>query len=109
MKIKARLRAVVVGLLMVPSVPAAAQQSGSVAEGYSFARDTCAECHAIDDGFLVSPNPDATPFELVANDIAMTAMALQVWFRSPHPTMPNFILAKRDADNVIAYIRSLRN
>jgi hypothetical protein len=39
----------------------------------------------------------------------MTGTALAVWFRTPHPTMPNFIFAPADRDNLIAYILSLRN
>jgi hypothetical protein len=38
----------------------------------------------------------------------MTELALNVFFRSPHPSMPNLILPAADARNVIAYILSLK-
>lgn len=96
-------------LLLMSPFSAVAQESGNVSEGYKLARDVCAVCHAVDDGYLVSPNPDATPFEVVANMPEMTALALAVWFRSPHPSMPDLILTDRETDNIIAYIQSLRD
>ena len=103
-----RLIVPVVPLLFLLTGPVCGQEAGSAAEGYTLAREVCAECHAVDDGYLVSPNPDATPFENIANDPAITALALTVWFRSPHPTMPNLILTDREKANAIAYIRSLK-
>jgi hypothetical protein len=38
----------------------------------------------------------------------MTALALKVWFQSPHPTMPNFKITSQENDDVVAYILSLR-
>lgn len=90
-------------------IEALAQETGNIAEGRALARSVCAECHAIDDGFLASPDPGATPFEIVANMPEMTAMALAIWFRTPHPSMPNLILTDQETENIVAYIHSLRN
>ena len=39
----------------------------------------------------------------------MTERALVVWLQSSHhATMPNFIIAPDDLDNVVVYIMSLR-
>jgi hypothetical protein len=38
----------------------------------------------------------------------MSEMALRVWFQSPHPSMPNLVLTERLADDLIAYIMSLK-
>jgi hypothetical protein len=38
----------------------------------------------------------------------MTDLALRVWFRSPHPSMPNLILSENQGDDVIAHIQSLK-
>ena len=89
-------------------VMAGAQESGSVTRGYHFASEVCAVCHAVEDGDLMSPNLDATPFETIANTPGMTALALSVWFQSPHPTMPNLVLSQRETADIIAYIRDLR-
>lgn len=104
-----RLWAFVAVVLLAGQFHARAQETGNIAEGRALALDVCAECHAVDDGFLVSPNPDATPFETVANMPEMTTLALSIWFRTPHPSMPNLILTDRETQNIIAYIHSLRD
>jgi hypothetical protein len=38
----------------------------------------------------------------------MNALALTVWLRTSHPTMPNLIIEPNDLDDVVAYIASLR-
>jgi hypothetical protein len=39
----------------------------------------------------------------------MTALALNVFLRTPHRSMPNLVISDGDRDNVIAYILSLRD
>ena len=75
----------------------------------AFARANCAECHAITDTVIKSPNPNAPTFASVAKTPGMTGRALAVWLQTSHPTMPNFLIAEKDRDNVaIAYIMSLQ-
>lgn len=88
--------------------PAHAVELGDAKAGEEYAASVCAECHEIGDADTFSPNPDAPTFKAVANTPGMTARALAVWLQSSHPTMPNFILAPAEMDNVIAYILSLR-
>jgi hypothetical protein len=38
----------------------------------------------------------------------MTRLALKVFLQSPHASMPNLMVGGEDADNVIAYILSLK-
>jgi len=38
----------------------------------------------------------------------MTAMALNVFFQTPHRTMPNLILESDQKNDIIAYIMSLK-
>ena len=56
------------------------------------------ECHAVQAGEKVSPDPAAPR---VANSSGMTGLALVVWLQSSHPTMPNLMVPP---DNVVAYI-----
>lgn len=84
-------------------------QDGNAQRGLAYAQQNCSACHAVDSG------PDAQPpvrgiatFKQIANTRGMTALALSVWFQTPHPNMPNLILAQADRDDVIAYITSLR-
>lgn len=88
--------------------PLFAQERGNVADGQILAREVCAECHAVDEGDLISPNGEAPPFSEISDKPGMTELALSVWFQSPHPTMPNFILTEKESRDLIAYIRSLR-
>lgn len=37
----------------------------------------------------------------------MSELAIKVFLRSSHPTMPNIILSPEEIDSVTAYIRSL--
>jgi mono/diheme cytochrome c family protein len=85
-----------------------AQEPGDSRAGLTFARANCAECHAIKDTEVKSPNPNAPTFASVAKTPGMTGRALAVWLQTSHPTMPNFLVAEKDRDNVIAYIMSLQ-
>ena len=38
---------------------------------------------------------------------SMSELAIKVFLRTPHPTMPNIILSPEEIDSVTAYIRSL--
>lgn len=37
-----------------------------------------------------------------------TALSLQAFLTTPHPTMPNIILSPKETADVVAYILSLR-
>jgi mono/diheme cytochrome c family protein len=85
---------------------AAAQEVGDARKGLVFAQNVCAECHGVAPGQLA---PAAAPtFRAIANTPGMTALALNVFLRTPHRNMPNLIISDSDRDNVIAYILSLR-
>jgi mono/diheme cytochrome c family protein len=94
--------------ITIPVCFAAAQEMGDAKAGFAYASQACTECHAVRTGERVSPNTTAPAFELIANTRGMTDLALRVWFRSPHPSMPNLILSENQGDDVIAYIQSLK-
>ena len=97
----------VLALIVAPRI-AFAVELGDRQQGLAYAKQVCAECHAVEGGDELSPNPDAPSFEEVANTPGMNARALVVWLQTPHPTMPNLIIPPDDTDNVVAYITSLR-
>jgi mono/diheme cytochrome c family protein len=85
---------------------AGAQEVGDARRGLRYAQRVCAECHGVAPG---QPIPAAAPtFRAIANTPGMTAMALKVFFRTPHRTMPNLVLSDDERDDLIAYILSLR-
>ena len=88
---------------------ASAQEIGDAKRGLTYAQQQCSGCHAVLAGQEMSPRRGIATFIDIANTPGMTAMALMVWFQSPHPNMPNLILDPRDRDDVIAHIVSLRD
>jgi hypothetical protein len=51
---------------------------------------------------------DAPPFQAVADDPAATEMALRVFLRTPHATMPDLRQTPEQTDDLIACILSLK-
>jgi mono/diheme cytochrome c family protein len=97
----------IASMLLLPAA-AAAQDLGTPGLGKEYAERVCVECHDVEAGGEISPNPDAPSFQSVADTEGMSPRALAVWLQTSHPTMPNLIIKPDDMDNVIAYIMSLR-
>ena len=85
-----------------------AQEPGDPRAGSTFAHAHCAECHAVSAFESKSPNVKAPTFVSVAKTPGMTGRALAAWLQTSHPTMPDFLIAQEDRDNVIAYIMGLK-
>ncbi len=90
------------------ATPVHADNIGDAKLGLAYAQANCAGCHAILHGEPDSPNPDSPAFKAVADTPGITRTALSVFLQSPHPTMPNLIIPRQDADNLISYILSLK-
>lgn len=86
-----------------------AQDLGDARAGQVYAQKVCAECHAVLGSQDASPVARATPFKVVANTPGMTGTAIAVWLRTPHPTMPNLIVARADLENLVAFMLDLRD
>jgi len=86
---------------------AALAQSGERAAGRRLATELCGDCHQVRPPF---PNFYRHPptFEEIAKLPSTTGLSLKVFLQSNHTTMPNFIVSKSDADDIIAYILSLK-
>jgi mono/diheme cytochrome c family protein len=95
-------------LLIAVTSGAGAQQPGDLQKGAALAQSVCAQCHAVRNGQLRSPNPMAPSFSNVAQWPGMTEMALRAWLQSSHSLMPNIVLDGDEKNNVIAYILSLK-
>jgi mono/diheme cytochrome c family protein len=80
----------------------------ALSPGRTYADKACASCHAVAPGQTRSPNPSAPAFESVANTPGMTAMALNVWLHTSHPTMPNLIIDPTRLDDLAAYLLTLK-
>lgn len=102
------MRLQVIAALLAIAAPAAAQMPGDPAAGRALALRTCSTCHAAVAG-QTRPAMDAAPaFAAIARNPAATADGLRAFLQTPHPVMPDFTLSRREIDDVISYILSLR-
>ncbi|HEY7458077.1 MAG TPA: c-type cytochrome [Xanthobacteraceae bacterium] len=77
------------------------------AKGGELARRWCAACH------LVAANQEraptvALPFATIAKRPNFDAKQLAQSMLAPHPQMPDRALSREEADDITAYIRTLR-
>lgn len=62
-----------------------------------------------DRGETLPIDKDGPPsFQSVADMTSTTALSLNVFLRSNHKNMPNIMLSEAEADDIIAYILSLK-
>ncbi len=88
--------------LMLPAGVAVAQD---VAAGSQLARIRCTGCHQVGQ----RPQAGIAPsFVDVAATRGMTQLSIQVFLRTPHDHMPNYVLSEKQIADVAAYIISLR-
>ena len=91
-------------------VASARAQSADPSLGRHLAETVCSACHQTDPSSTApGPNPKAPSFLDVSRTPSMSDLAIKVFLRSSHPTMPNIILSPEEIDSLTAYIRSLSN
>ena len=95
-------------LFVLGALPAAAQPPGDARRGQEYAKAACAECHETGAGQETPPYSQAPSFTDIAKTPGMTAMALNAWFVTSHPTMPNFIIPERAKEDLLAWFATLR-
>jgi mono/diheme cytochrome c family protein len=109
---KAGFASLVGGLMLVSAIFAGgggadAQQIGNAGQGRRHALSDCAQCHGVDRSSYPS-NLAAPTFDDIANVPGMTSRALIVALRTSHRSMPNLVIEGRDAEDLVAYILSLK-
>src|SRR6266700_4783959 len=92
-------------LISLPNAGGAVLDSDSAASGHRLAEAWCKTCHAIE-ATSVGTSNSAPDFARVANQPSTTALALKVFLRTSHPTMPNLVLTPAQADDLANYILS---
>ena len=89
-----------------------AQERGNIAAGHRLAQQWCSECHQIDADQERprgrDPEEEAPSFVEVANETSTTPLSLRVFFQSNHENMPNLHISASQADDLVAYILSLK-
>jgi cytochrome c len=86
----------------------AQDMTGSVLSGRRLAEAWCTECHSVERA-TAKTGKIAPDFTAVAQRRSTTALSLRAFLQSDHKTMPNFVIEPTDADDIIAYIMSLRS
>jgi len=89
-------------------VDAGPAPNAAAARGYAFARANCAVCHATEPESRASIIAQATPFQILAERPGVTRIALAAWLNTSHPTMPNLVVEEGEADDLWAYLTSLK-
>lgn len=80
--------------------------AADAAHGRALAQRWCAACHVVT-ADQKEANADAPPFVTIAH-MSISAQALAYFLLDPHPKMPTLPLSRSAADDIAAYILSLR-
>jgi cytochrome c len=97
--------ALVIGLSIVLAQPEDATAVAS--RGQVLSQQWCSQCHAVKPSWL-SLDPAAPSFPDISAEPSTTEYSLRVFLRTPHPTMPNFVIGPGDVDDIVSYIISLK-
>ena len=76
--------------------------------GLRLAQRLCADCHSVE-ARTDRPGHFAPNFTAVSRMPSTTELALKVFLRSNHRSMPNIILAEGETEQLVAYILSLKD
>jgi mono/diheme cytochrome c family protein len=99
------LRGAALGIIF--ALVASPALAADAANGKRVAMRWCATCH------VVTPDQreayaDAPPFKEIANRPNFSESGLVTFLLNPHAKMPNMSLTRIEADDIAAYIRTLR-
>jgi mono/diheme cytochrome c family protein len=94
----------IVAVLLFSTLPS---YSADPQHGLVLAKRWCASCH------VVSPeqeraSADVPPFATIARSPSFDAKQLAYFLLNPHPKMPDLPLSRTAADDIAAYIASLK-
>jgi cytochrome c len=101
------LAALVALCLILRSANGAAPGSDSATAGHRLAEAWCMACHAIE-ARTAGASSAAPDFVQIASLPSTTALALKVFLRTNHPSMPNLVLTPEQTDDIASYILSLK-
>jgi cytochrome c len=101
------LAALVALFVILRQASGAASGTESAATGHRLAEAWCKACHVIE-ATTAGASGAAPDFVQVANLPSTTALALKVFLRTSHPSMPNLVLTPEQTDDLVNYILSLK-
>jgi mono/diheme cytochrome c family protein len=99
----------VAAIFALPFAAHAQLLDGNPASGRKIATTQCGSCHRVLPFQYVPVDKDSPPsFQSIADLPSTTGISLNVFLHSNHKKMPDLILSKPDANDVIAYVLSLK-
>ena len=78
---------------------------GDAQEGFVYAKEVCANCHAIVPN-EISPVREAPTFSEIAKQSDGSAKTVSERIEAVHPTMPNIPMEREELNDLAAYILS---
>jgi mono/diheme cytochrome c family protein len=87
---------------------AGAEEIGDVAAGHRLSEIWCSSCHLVGPEAPSGVSNGAPTFPGIAGTSSTTPLSLRAFLQTPHPRMPDLHLTRDEADDLIAYILSLR-
>jgi mono/diheme cytochrome c family protein len=79
-----------------------------VTRGGELAQRWCRECHAIGRDEKERVYTEVPTFAEIAQLPSTTEVSLRAFLQTPHPNMPNIMLAPDEIDELVAYILDLK-
>jgi mono/diheme cytochrome c family protein len=92
----------------IGNVPAKADDAGDPIAGRRLAAAWCTNCHALDASTQATVT-GAPSFPAIAGNTKITPLAIRAFLQTQHQRMPDFHLSNDEADDLIAYILSMRH
>jgi len=94
-------------LILSGIADASLAQAANSANGGRLARRWCATCHLVSTDQRQA-NTAVPTFAAIARVPGFTPERVAFFLLSPHPPMPDMALSRREAEDIAAYIESLR-
>jgi mono/diheme cytochrome c family protein len=99
-----KLACAVVAVSLFPKVNSYAADAP---HGLDLAKRWCASCHVVSPD-QQSASADAPPFAAIANSPNFDPKRLAYFLLEPHPKMPQMAISRSAADDIAAYIETLK-
>ena len=92
--------------LVLPALAQESEITGDATRGHTLAQRWCSDCHLLKgENRAVQGIP---PFQAIARDRNKTPDYLRAFLVKPHGSMPPLELDRRQIEDIIAYIATLR-
>ncbi len=88
-------------------VASPAQAADALSRGQSLTEQICVTCHVTQDAR--SGSDMVAPLTEIVNERRKSAATLRAFLTAPHGAMPDVHLTRRQVDDLVVYLESLRN